>query len=178
MCNFVETPPLRSILNGVVAVGGMPPTPDSGDDSDDYSDYPDVNVETDLSTADWSDIYDAIAASQVSEADRVRRQIEEVEQELSQRSDVHSSTTDRLSSQIDEYQQVLHEMETAWSHYDEEKPRVRRHIRDLQEHLRKERRRYWRDVQELQRERRELLRELDEVSGEDLSGLLDEFDAD
>ena len=99
---------------------------------------------------------------------RLEQELARIEEQLSERKEIFESHRSELESKLDWY---IERLETAY--------RQRRDPEDLKQRveefyrlLRQERVKHWRDRQELEQERRQLLRELDEISDADLTELL------
>jgi len=124
--------------------------------------------EYDATPTEELDVDQFLRKSTSRQEQRLEQELERIEEQLSEREEIFEDHLSELESKLDWY---VERLETAY--------RQRRDPEDLKQRigkfyrlLREERVKHWRDRQELEEERRELLRELDEISDADLTDLL------
>ena len=125
-----------------------------------------------LASWDYDDVSEILEASEEAHADRLKEELERIEEQLERRDAIHEETVEELEWKLDRYTSRLDKMYThGRGKRDGKRERVKDQILDLEERLQEERRKHWRDKQQLEQERRELLHALDEVEDGGLSDL-------
>lgn len=124
--------------------------------------------EYDATDTDELDVEQFLTESHEQQEQRLQEELARIEEQLSERSEIFETHRSEFEAKLEWY---VERLETAY--------RQRRDPEDLKQRidefyrlLRQERVKHWRDRQELEQERRELLRELDQLSDADLSELL------
>lgn len=124
--------------------------------------------EYDDSPDDKLDIERFLQDSTARQEERLEQELTRIEEQLSEREEIFEAHRSELESKLDWY---IERLETAYrQHRDPEE--LKQRIEKFYRLLRQERVKHWRDTQELEQERRELLRELEELSDANLSELL------
>lgn len=111
------------------------------------------------------DIDRLLTQAQEDERHRVEAQLREINEQLHDRSTLHEELTQELERELERYEERLQQLIAQFASQDR-KARQKARIRDLIQELQQERRQDWRDRQELLAERRDLCRELDELTEE------------
>ena len=133
----------------------------------DYFDYPEAQPETSEGTTDWDlDIEKFLGQSQDLERQRLKEELQRIDQQLERREEIQDKTVDELESMIEWYKERLIKQYKRNSTNQIEA--LKQRIREFYRELREEHRHSWRDQQQLQQERRNLLRELRELGDDDL----------
>lgn len=124
--------------------------------------------------ARWDvDIDQLLERSRLSEEERLERELEQINQQLAGRGEVHEEIVDELEWKIEWYTDRLESLyKTGRGRKDGTRDQLKNRIEDFYAALRQERREHWQDRQELEQERREVLRELHEVTDASLSDLV------
>ena len=133
----------------------------------DYFDYSEAQPDTFEATTDWDfDIKEFLERSQDLEGQRMKEELQRIDQQLELREEIQSETVDELESTIEWYKERLMKQykRNSTSQIAELKQRIREFYRELRE----EHRHSWRDQQQLKQERRNILRELREIEDDDL----------
>ena len=132
--------------------------------------YPDYSDDLLESGEAWNfDIESFLEESQELEQQRLKDELERIDQQLEQREEIYNEATRELESKLEWYVDRLQDLnQRRFSGNKEKEEQLKTKIEDLYSELRQERRSAWRDKQELEKERRELLRELDEIEVQEL----------
>lgn len=133
----------------------------------DYFDYTGFE-DTPNTGFDWS-IEDWLEQSEEEQKQRLEDELKRIQQQLDQRERIHEESVSELESKRDRYIERLQRLYKQNFGKQGEKQRLKQGIEEFYAELRKEKRVFWRDIQELEKEKRDLLTELDEV--DDLSDL-------
>ena len=145
-----------------------------------YFDYGPWNQNRDSNTG--FDIQQFLDQSRQSEEDRLKRELEAIEQQLSRREMLQEQALDGLRSKLDWYLERLERVYQRPGSQKDKQERLKQEIREFYQQIRLEKRSAWRDIQELETERRRLHGELSELEDSEivselLSGI-DDFDFD
>lgn len=130
----------------------------------DYVDYT-------LDPADL-DMQELLDYAQEQERQRVAAELQEIEQALAARDDLHDRIVDDLETKLDWYVDRLRLLYKRFQGKHGTRDRLKTRIEAIYEALRTERRVHWRDRQDLLADRRELRRERCELDDESLQRLL------
>ncbi|EMA15186.1 hypothetical protein [Haloarcula marismortui] len=124
--------------------------------------------EYDATPTDELDIEQFLRKSSSRQEQRIEQELARIEEQLSEREEIFETHRSELESKLDWY---IERIETAYRQRRDPED-LKQRIEEFYQLLRQERVKHWRDRQELEQERRELLRELEELSDADLSELL------
>ncbi|MUV56725.1 hypothetical protein [Halogeometricum sp. CBA1124] len=129
----------------------------------DYFDY--------LDGFSTEEIEELLEQSQEKEQQRIKNELQRIDQELESRETIHEDIIKELESKINWYTErlnLVYKRTGNPSRIEELKKSLRKFYRELRE----EQRQNWRDRENLEESRRELLSELDELEDGDLTDLL------
>jgi len=124
--------------------------------------------EYDATLDDELDVVRFLRESTSRQEERLEQELARIEAQLSEREEIFEAHLSELESKLDWY---IERLETAYRQRRDPED-LKQRIEEFYRLLREERVKHWRDNQELEQERRELLRELDELSDADLTELL------
>ena len=133
----------------------------------DYFDYKtDSQLEPEFNP-DSFDVEEFLKRSQEREQRRIEKQLEEVEQELEERNQLHEELVSELEKKLDWYLERLKTLyQRPGSSESGDKNELKSRIKEFYREIRDEKQSHWRDRQELEMEKREICRELEELSSE------------
>lgn len=123
--------------------------------------------EYDSTPDDELDVERFLRESTLRQEDRLEQELARIEAQLSERKEIFEAHLSELESKLDWY---IERLETAYRQRRDPED-LKQRIEEFYRLLREERVKHWRDKQKLEQERRELLRELDELSDADLTEL-------
>lgn len=106
--------------------------------------------------------------AQESQKQRIENELEQLQNQLENRDQLHEETLDELESKKNWYVDRLETLYQRGIGTQGKRKTVKNRIESLYQQIRKERRSHWHDRQTLERERRKLLRELTELDDEQL----------
>lgn len=124
--------------------------------------------EYDTTDTDELDVERFLTESHERQEQQLQEQLARIEEQLSERTEIFETHRSELESKLEWY---VERLETAYRQRRDPED-LKQRIEEFYRLLRQERVKHWRDRQELEQERRELLRELDQLSDADLSELL------
>jgi len=124
--------------------------------------------EYDATFDDELDVERFLRESASQQEQRLEQELARIDEQLSERAEIFEAHVSELESKLEWY---VERLETAYRQRREPED-LKQRIEEFYQLLRQERVKHWRDKQELEQERRELLRELDELSDADLTELL------
>lgn len=109
------------------------------------------------------DVEEFLREEQQGERERLERELERIEELLSEREEIHLNSVSELESKLDWYVERLEDLYRGIGGApEEEKQRLKSRIEEFYSELRKEKRNQWRDKIELEAELREIERSLEE----------------
>jgi len=118
------------------------------------------------------DVGEFLERSQEKETERLEEALERIESQLEQRNQIHQEVLSELESQLDWYLEKLEDTRLPGNWDEQERTRLKNRINTFYREIREEKQSHWKDQQRLEKERRQLLRELAELSDEDVHNLL------
>lgn len=122
-------------------------------------------------TPAWNvDIEQILERSKEQQQGWLEAELERIHEQLERREAIHERIIDELERKLDQYTDRLERLYKHGLGLDGTRERLQNRIDCFYEDLREEHRSHWRDKQKLEAERREVLRELDEVTGEYIGG--------
>lgn len=138
----------------------------------DYFDYVLDGAPT-VDTTDWENVADLLEQTQAAHTERLEQELAQIKGQLADRDRIHRDVIENLEWRIERYSDRLEHLYTIGKgRTDGTRERVKDRIVSFYRDLRDERRAHWRDRQKLEQERRDVVRELDEVTDDSLSELL------
>jgi len=109
------------------------------------------------------DIESFLERSQDREGQRLESQLEEIERQLEERSQLHDEIVGELESKLEWYIDRLERLYRQGRGRDSDREDLKSKIEDFYREIRQERQSAWREKQDLEKERRQLLHDLDEL---------------
>jgi len=129
----------------------------------DYFEYPADDRES--SHLSWDSIRDFLEQSDAKEKQRLQDELERIEDQIEHREELYQETIHRIKEQIDRYTGTLQTLyNRPFGGNPEAKEAIKETLAELYDDLQREKRQHWQDRQSLEQERREILRQLDELS--------------
>jgi predicted nucleic acid-binding Zn-ribbon protein len=128
-------------------------------------DYFDYKTEPQLDPGNLNfDIQEFLERSQRQEKQRLEHELERIEEHLDRRDEIHEEALSELESKLDWYLNRLGDLYDWGTGTTGEREKIKSRIAEFYREIREEKQQHWHDRQELEQERREVLRELRELS--------------
>lgn len=113
----------------------------------------------DIAPTDTGEITELLQEAHEQERERVAQELERLNEQLHERTAIHTDLIQELESDIERYEEALQEIFTLHGNRERVEP-LKARIRELKQERRTEQRQQWRDRQELLADRREIHNEL------------------